>query len=131
MIIFIAGLQNIPPHLYESAKLDGANWRTSFMHVTLPLLSPTVFFLLVNQMIEAFLVFDILYGLTPPGGSLGSPARSTLAYLLYFYQTGFSFYEMGYASAMVWVLLVIVLLLTAAIFKSSGLWVFYESEVKK
>jgi multiple sugar transport system permease protein len=131
MLICIAGLQNIPRHLYESAELDGASWLASLRHITLPMLSPTIFFLLVNQVIESFLVFDILYGLTPPGGSLGAPARSTLAYLLYFYQTGFSFYEMGYASALAWVLLVIILLLTAAIFRSSGLWVFYESEVKK
>lgn len=131
MLIFIAGLQNIPAHLYESAELDGANARARLWHITLPMLSPTLFFLLVNQVIESFLIFDILYGLTPPGGSLGAPARSTLAYLLYFYQTGFSFYEMGYASALVWVLLVIVLLMTAAIFRSSSLWVFYESEVKK
>jgi len=131
MLIFIAGLQNIPPHLYESAALDGANWRARLFSITLPMLSPTVFFLLVNQVIESFLIFDILYGITPPGASLGSPGQSTLAYLLYFYQSGFRFYEMGYASAMVWVLLVIVLVLTAAIFKSSSLWVFYESEVKK
>jgi len=129
MLIFIAGLQNIPPHLYESAQLDGANWLGRFRHITLPMLSPTVLFLLISQVIASFQVFDIVYGLQP--GNLGAPSQSTLVYLLYFYQTGFRFYEMGYASALVWVLLVAILLLTAALFKSSDLWVFYESEVKK
>ena len=129
MLIFIAGLQNIPPHLYESAELDGANGFDKLLHITLPMLSPTVLFLLISQVIASFQVFDIVYGLQP--GNLGAPSQSTLVYLLYFYQTGFRFYEMGYASALIWVLLVIILLLTAALFRSSDLWVFYESEVKK
>jgi multiple sugar transport system permease protein len=129
MLIFIAGLQNIPPHLYESAELDGANWFSKLIHITLPMLSPTVLFLLISQVIASFQVFDIVYGLQP--GNLGAPSQSTLVYLLYFYQTGFRFYEMGYASALIWVLLVVILLLTAALFRSSDLWVFYESEVKK
>src|SRR5262249_51527299 len=129
MLIFIAGLQNIPPHLYESAELDGANWLARLLHITLPMLSPTVLFLLISQIISSFQVFDIVYGLQP--GNLGAPSQSTLVYLLYFYQTGFRFYEMGYASALIWVLLVVILLLTAVLFRSSDLWVFYESEVKK
>jgi ABC-type sugar transport system permease subunit len=129
MLIFIAGLQNIPPHLYESAQLDGANWFGRFVHITLPMLSPTMLFLVISQVIESFQVFDIVYGIAP--GNLGAPAQSTLVYLLYFYQNGFKYYEMGYASAMIWVLLVFVLLITAAIFRSSALWVFYESEMKK
>jgi multiple sugar transport system permease protein len=129
MLIFIAGLQNIPPHLYESAQLDGASWRARFIHITLPMLSPTLLFLLISQVIASFQVFDIVYGIAP--GNLGAPSQSTLVYLLYFYQVGFRFFEMGYASAMIWVLLVIILLLTAAIFRSSDLWVFYESEMKK
>src|SRR6266511_1429297 len=129
MLIFIAGLQNIPPHLYESAELDGANWFSKLIHITLPMLSPTVLFLLISQVIASFQVFDIVYGLQP--GNLGAPSQSTLVYLLYFYQTGFRFYEMGYASALIWILLVVILLLTAALFRSSDLWVFYESEVKK
>jgi multiple sugar transport system permease protein len=129
MLIFIAGLQNIPPHLYESAELDGANWFSRFVHITLPMLSPTVLFLLINEVIRSFQVFDLLYGIST--GTLGAPAQSTLVYLLYFYQNGFRYYEMGYASAMIWVLLVFVLLITAALFRSSALWVFYESEVKK
>jgi multiple sugar transport system permease protein len=129
MIVFIAGLQNIPPHLYEAAEMDGANGVDKLFNITLPMLSPTVFFLLVNQIIASFLIFDLVFALSP--GSLGSPMQSLMFYVLYFYQKGFRQFEMGYASALVWVLLIIVLVLTAAIFRSSNLWVFYESEVKK
>jgi multiple sugar transport system permease protein len=128
MLIFIAGLQNIPPQLYEVAELDGANSVAKLFHVTLPMLSPTLLFLLISQLISSFQVFDIVFVATR---GTGGPMRSTLVYLLYFYLNGFRFFEMGYASALVWVLLVIILALTAVIFRSSSLWVFYESEVKK
>lgn len=126
MIIFIAGLQAIPPSLYEAAVVDGANWWHKLRHVTLPMLSPTILFLLINAIIGSFQVFGVAYVLTG-----GGPVRATLFYLLYFYRTGFSYFRMGYASALVWVLLVIILVLTALIFKSSSLWVFYESEVRR
>jgi multiple sugar transport system permease protein len=129
MLVFIAGLQNIPPHLYEAAEIDGANGVDKFFHVTLPMLSPTLFFVLVTQLIESLQVFDLVFALSP--GTLGAPLRSLLVYILYFYQVGFRQFEMGYASALVWVLLMIILGLTALAFRSSNLWVFYESEVKK
>jgi len=129
MLVFISGLQNIPPHLYEAAEIDGANGVDKFFHITLPMLSPTLFFVLVTQLIEALQVFDIVFALSP--GTLGAPLRSLLVYILYFYQVGFRQFEMGYASALVWVLLMIILGLTALAFRSSNLWVFYESEVKK
>jgi len=90
------------------------------------MLSPTLFFLLVTSIIGSFQVFDVAYVTTG-----GGPVRSTLFYILYFYQTGFTNLQMGYASAMIWVLFVVIILLTLLIFKSSGLWVFYETEVKK
>jgi multiple sugar transport system permease protein len=125
MVVFIAGLQNIPPVLFEAASLDGAGPLSKLRHVTLPMLSPTFFFLLVNQIIGSFQVFDVVFVIS---GGEGRPLRSTLMYLLYFYQKAFQRFEMGYASALVWVLFIIILVLTLLIFKSSSLWVYYESE---
>jgi multiple sugar transport system permease protein len=126
MVILVAGLQNISPQLYEAAELDGANGFAKFWHITLPMLSPTLFFLVVSSLIGSFQAFDSAYVMTD-----GGPMRSTLFYLLYFYQTGFKFMNMGYASAQVWLLFVIIIALTVLVFRSSSLWVFYESEVKK
>jgi multiple sugar transport system permease protein len=126
MVVFIAGLQNIPAVLYEAASLDGANALAKLRYVTLPVLSPTFFFLLINQVIGSFQVFDVVFVIS---GGEGRPLRSTLMYLLYFYQKAFQRFEMGYASALVWVLFIIIMVLTLLIFKSSSLWVFYESEV--
>ncbi|GAP05183.1 ABC-type sugar transport systems, permease components [Anaerolinea thermolimosa] len=126
MVILVAGLQNIAPHLYEAAELDGANGWDKFRFVTIPMLSPTLFFLLVSSVIGAFQVFDAAYVMTS-----GGPLRATYFYLLYFYQTGFRYLNMGYASALVWLLFVLIIIMTALIFRSSSLWVFYESEVKK
>lgn len=123
MILFIAGLQAIPPQLYEVADLDGAGPWMKYRHVTLPMLSPTLLFVLITSIIGSFQVFDIVFISTS-----GGPVRSTLVYLMYFYQQGFSRFNMGYASALVWVLMVIILALTAIIFKSSSFWVFYEAE---
>lgn len=127
MVVFIAGLQNIPPVLYEAASLDGANAWRRLRHVTLPMLSPTIFFILVNQIIVSFQVFDVVYVIT---NGNGSPLRSTLTYLLYFFQNAFQRFNMGYASALVWMLFLIIMGFTLLIFKSSSLWVFYESEAK-
>jgi multiple sugar transport system permease protein len=126
MVVFIAGLQNIPPVLYEAASLDGAGPLRRFRSVTLPLLSPTFFFLLVMQIIGSFQVFDVVYVISE---GVGNPLRSTLVYLLYFFQNAFQRFQMGYASALVWVLFLIIMALTLLVFKSSSLWVFYESEV--
>lgn len=127
MVVFIAGLQNIPQVLYEAASLDGARGWGKFRYVTLPMLSPTIFFVLVNQIIGAFQVFDVVFVIS---NGNGSPLRSTLMYLLYFYQNAFERFEMGYASALVWVLFVIIMGFTLLIFKSSSLWVYYETEAK-
>jgi multiple sugar transport system permease protein len=127
MVVFIAGLQNIPPVLYEAASLDGARAWSRLRYVTLPMLSPTIFFLIVNQIIGSFQIFDVVYVIS---NGTGNPLRSTLVYLLYFVQTGFQRLNMGYASALVWVLFLIIMGFTILIFKSSSLWVYYESESK-
>jgi multiple sugar transport system permease protein len=128
VILFIAGLQSIPVHLYEAAQLDGAGGWARFRHITLPMLSPTLLFFLITSLIGSFQVFDIAF--VASSGN-GGPLRSTLVYLLYFYQNGFKYFEMGYASALIWLLLLIILVLTLVIFRSSNIWVFYESEVRR
>ena len=128
IILFIAGLQSIPVHLYEAAELDGAGGFAKFRYVTLPMLSPTLLFILITAMISSFQVFDIAF--VASAGD-GGPLRSTLVYLLYFYQNGFKYFNMGYASALIWLLMAIILALTLLIFRSSSLWVFYEAEVRR
>ena len=123
MLIFLAGLKHIPSSLYEAAAIDGANGWHRFWRVTLPLLTPIIFFNLVMQTISGFMVFTQAFIITG-----GAPLDTTLFYALYVYQRAFITFEMGYASAMAWVLLVIVAFFTAIIFKSSSRWVFYETK---
>ena len=127
MVVLIAGLQNIPQVLYEAAVLDGAGPFSRLRYVTLPMLSPTLFFLLVNQIISSFQIFDVVYVI---GNGQGDPLRSTLTYLIYFYQNAFNRFDLGYASALVWVLFLIIMAFTLLVFKSSSLWVYYETEAK-
>lgn len=127
VILFIAGLQAIPTHLYEAADLDGAGGFAKLFNITLPMLSPTILFFLISSIIGSFQVFDIVF--VASSGD-GGPVRSTLVYLLYFYQNGFSYFRMGYASALVWLLMLIILVLTLVVFRTSRSWVFYESEVR-
>lgn len=122
MIIFLAGLQQIPKELYEAAEIDGAGAFQKFRSVTVPLLTPVIFFNLVLGIINSFQAFTSAYIVS--GGS-GGPADSTLFYTLYLYQEGFMSFRMGYASAMGWVLLVIIAAFTAANFVASRRWVFY------
>ncbi|WP_372634989.1 carbohydrate ABC transporter permease [Cohnella sp.] len=123
MVIFLAGLKQIPEYLYESSGIDGASKIRQFFHITLPLLSPVIFFNLVMQTIGAFLMFTQAYIVTK-----GGPMDSTLVYALYLYEQGFSYAKMGYASALSWVLLAVIALFTFAFFKTSKFWVYYESE---
>jgi multiple sugar transport system permease protein len=125
MIIFLAGLQGIPQHLYEAAEIDGANpWR-KFWNITIPLLTPTIFFVLVLGIIGSFQVFTQAYIMTG-----GGPADSTLFYMFYLYRRAFVFHNMGYASAMAWILFMIILLLTLVQFATARRWVYYEGERK-
>ncbi len=123
MLIFLAGLRQIPTMLYDAAAVDGANWRRRFWHITLPQLTPLIFFNLVLQVIAGFQVFNSAFVIS---GGTGGPSDSTLFYTLYLYQEGFTNFRMGYASAMGWVLLAIVAVLTAANFRLSRLWVHYD-----
>lgn len=122
MVIFLAGLKQIPAQYYEAATVDGANKITSFFKITLPLLSPILFFNLVMQVISGFIAFTQAYVITE-----GGPANATLMYVLYIYRQGFSGQKMGYACALAWIMLLIVAFFTAIIFKSSNSWVYYES----
>lgn len=122
MVIFLAGLRQIPADLYESALVDGAKWRQRFFHITIPLLTPIILFNGVLNIISAFQAFTSSYVVS---NGTGGPADSTLFYTLYLYQQGFTQFHMGYASAMAWVLLVVVGVCTGLIFATSSRWVFY------
>jgi len=124
MLVFLAGLQGIPTELYEAATIDGAGRWRRFTHVTLPMISPTLFFVLVTSIISSFQVFSNAYVMTG-----GGPANSTLMYVLHLYLVAFRQYRMGYASALAWVFFVILLLFTLLVFKSSRAWVYYETEI--
>ncbi|WP_428966081.1 carbohydrate ABC transporter permease [Micromonospora fluostatini] len=123
MIIFLAGLRQIPAMYYEAASVDGAAKWTQFRKITLPLLSPIIFFNLVLQIIHAFQSFTQAFVVS--GGS-GGPSDSTLFYTLYLYQRGFQNFDMGYASALAWLLLVIIGAFTAVNFWAAKHWVFYD-----
>jgi multiple sugar transport system permease protein len=125
MVIFLAGLRQIPRTYYEAAALDGAGRIRRFTRITLPLLSPIVFFNLVLQLIHAFQSFTQAFIVS---GGEGGPADSTLFYTLYIYQKGFGSFDMGYAAALAWVLVLIVAVLTAINFLASRFWVFYGDE---
>jgi pectin-derived oligosaccharide transport system permease protein len=122
MIIFLAGLRQIPRELYEAAVVDGASRVSRFFGITLPLLTPLVLFNLVLQIIGAFQAFTPAFIVS---GGTGGPVDSTLLYTLYLYEQAFGFLHMGYGTAMAWVLLVVVAAVTALIFASSRYWVFY------
>ncbi|NPV06909.1 MAG: sugar ABC transporter permease [Anaerolineae bacterium] len=122
MVIFLAALQGVPAELYDASMVDGAAWLQKIRHVTLPLITPTIFFNLVMGIIGSFQVFTNAYIMTR-----GGPANSTLFYVLYLYYNAFQYLRMGYASAMAWVLFLVVLFFTFVVFRSSGRWVYYES----
>lgn len=122
-IIFLAGLQDIPQHLYEAAEIDGANTFQRFRAITLPMLTPTIFFNLVTGLIGAFQIFTQVYII-----SEGGPLWSTLFYVYYLWRRAFQFFNMGYASALALVLFVIILALTLLVLGTSRRWVYYEAE---
>lgn len=125
MVIFLAGLRQLPANLYEAAAVDGAGIWSKFWHITLPGLSPLIFFNLLLSTVHAFQSFTSAYVI---GGGNGSPADSTLLYTVYIYQAGFVNYRMGYASAMAWLLLVVLGIFTAILFATSRFWVHYGDE---
>jgi multiple sugar transport system permease protein len=121
MLIYLAGLQGIPTDLYEASEIDGANKRKQFFHITIPMLSPVIFFNLITGIISALQVFTEGFIMTA-----GGPNNATLFSVLYLYRNAFSYLQMGYASALAWVLFIIILSFTLIVFKSSPMWVFYE-----
>ena len=126
MLIFLAGLQGVPRELYDASLVDGANWWQKIAHVTLPMISPTIFFNLILGMIGSLQVFGIAFVATA-----GGPAYATYFYALHLYQTAFKSYDMGYGSALAWILFLAVLLMTLAQTKLSGRWVFYSGDVRR
>ncbi len=123
MVIFLAGLRQIPAMYYEAAAVDGASRWTQFRRITVPLLSPIIFFNLVLQLIHAFQSFTQAFVVS---GGTGGPSDSTLFYTLYLYQRGFNNFDMGYASALAWLLLLIIAAFTALNFWAAKRWVFYD-----
>nr|WP_275900965.1 sugar ABC transporter permease [Paenibacillus periandrae] len=122
MVIFLAGLKQIPRDLYESASVDGASKIRSFFAITLPMLTPIILFNLVMQIIGSFQMFTQAFIVTK-----GGPINSTLVYALYVYQKAFAYFNMGYASALAWILLMFIAVFTALIFWSAKRWVHYET----
>jgi multiple sugar transport system permease protein len=121
MVIYLAGLKDIPVHLYEAATIDGANAVKKLRHITLPMMTPVIFFNLVMGIIGAFQTFTQAYVITPDGG----PEDSTHFYSLYLYNRAWKYLDMGYASAMAWMLFLVIVILTGAVFRSQKKWVHY------
>jgi multiple sugar transport system permease protein len=123
MLVYLAGLQGIPQELYEAVEVDGGSAWDKFRTVTIPMLSPVILFNLVIGLIATFQFFTEPFALTE-----GGPENSTLVYMLYLYRNAYRYLEMGYASAMAWILFLLVLVLTLLVFRSTPMWVHYESE---
>lgn len=123
MLIFLAGLKNIPKDLYEVSAIDGAGRWTQFVRITLPMLSPTILFNLITTIIAAFQQLTLALVMTG-----GGPLNSTYFYAMYMYENAFKYSKMGYASANAWFMFIIVLVLTALVFRSSSAWVYYEGK---
>jgi multiple sugar transport system permease protein len=126
MLLYLAGLQGIPTALYEAAKIDGANTVQRFRHITLPMLSPTIFFTLIMGVIGTFQFFT-----EPLVMTQGGPNNATLSVLLYIYRKSFQQLHFGYASLLAWMLFVIILICTLFVIRSSSIWVFYEGELRR
>ncbi|WP_442914609.1 carbohydrate ABC transporter permease [Lacrimispora sp.] len=123
MLIFLSGLKQIPVSLYEAATVDGANGIQRFFKITLPMLTPTIFFNLINQLINGFMAFTQSYIITQ-----GKPRDATLFYTVYMYQNSFTYNKLGYGCAMAWFMVLVVGLITLVLFKTQKKWVHYEAE---
>ena len=121
MVIFLAGLQGVPRQLYEAVSIDGGGAWQRFRHVTLPMMTPTIFYNLVTGVIGTFQVFNQAYVMTQ-----GGPNNASLFYIYYLYRTAFTESQMGYASALAWVLFMVIMVVTFMLFRNARRWVYYE-----
>jgi multiple sugar transport system permease protein len=120
----LAGLQGVPAEMYEAASIDGANAMQRFWSITLPMLTPVIFFNLLIGLIDSFQIFSAAFIMTD-----GGPQNKTLFYVLYLYRNGFQYFKMGYASALAWVLFIVILIFTLIQFRLSKRWVYYETDI--
>ena len=125
-IIFLAGLQGVPQSLYDAASIDGAGTLGSCRYITLPMMTPTIFFSLVMGLIGAWQMFSQSFVMTG-----GGPNNATLTAVLFIYRKAFQQFHFGYASAMAWLLFAIILIFTVLVFRSSAAWVYYEGDIKR
>ena len=126
MVVFLAGLQGIPIHLYEAAEIDGAGLWAKFRNVTLPMMSPVILFVMIGLIIDSFQTFTPAFLMTN-----GGPANASLFYGLYLYNNAFKWFKMGYASGLAWLMFLIILVLTGLVFRSSIRWVYYEGGLRR
>ncbi len=126
MIIYLAALQSVPTELYEAAALDGAGAARRLLSITLPLISPVILFNLIIEIINSFQIFTSVYIMTQ-----GGPNNGSLFFVLYIYRQAFQYFNTGYASALAWVLFVIIMIFTLVVFRSSKAWVYYEGATAK
>lgn len=125
MLIYLGGLQSIPTELYEAADVDGAGTWTKFRHITVPMMTPVIFFNMVMAIIASLQEFVVPFIMTG-----GGPHNASLFLVLYLYRHGFQYFQMGYASALAWLLFIYIMLLTVLVLRSSSAWVYYEGAVK-
>lgn len=123
MLVYLAGLNSIPDQLLESASIDGANGLQTFIRVKIPMLTPVIFYELIMTLIESFKMFTQAYVMTE-----GGPRNASLFYVYYLYRNAFQYYEMGYASALAWILFLVILAFTLVVFRTSNKWVYYEAK---
>ena len=126
MVIYLAGLQGIPTDLYEAVEIDGATAFRRIWHITLPMLSPVIFFQLIMGVISSMQIFTQAFIMTD-----GGPANASLFYMLYLYRQAFEYRNMGYASVLAWILFLCILALTLLLFRTASAWVYYEAETQR
>lgn len=131
MLIFLAGLQGVPTHLYEAAELDGASAWNRLWNITIPMMSPIIFFNLILGIIASFQAFTIVYLIyTPTGSGSAGPSDSALLYLVYLYRNAFQYFRVGYAASLSWALFLIIVALTLLVFRLQRRWVYYETDLR-
>jgi multiple sugar transport system permease protein len=126
-VLYLAALQGVPQEMYEAATLDGAGWFQRTLKITVPMVSPVTLFIAITSVIGTFQLFTQAYIIGGSGGATGDPRESLLFYAIYLYRQGFIYLKMGYASAMAWILFIIIMVVTLVLMKSSARYTYYES----